>query len=227
MDSRFSQASEESTLRCETGSDPSHIARSTPTAKASSCKECRRGICPKHQFGMIYEPLQMKELGKPFPWMLTSSTAAFHEESHVKTSASQELEEAWKESEADYFSRSCAWPKKSSPSFYSLKMLIKFCQEDANQLFIRLPKSGMIVDMIFFPLESLSTKTEKDGFVLPNLTASDGSKGPGKIYDKKSKTSSQRNLPTISYRVWKSGGLISEVCEKIAGYPTGWTELRH
>jgi uncharacterized protein YccT (UPF0319 family) len=89
----------------------------------------------------------------------------------------------------------------------------------------KLPKWGTIVAGVLYPLMNGSIKKEKDGFVLPNLTASDASKGPAKTYNKSGKQASMRNLVTISYRIWKAGALSPEVCEKIMGYPIGHTEL--
>jgi hypothetical protein len=34
-----------------------------------------------------------------------------------------------------------------------------------------------------------------------------------------------RNLVTISYRLWNAGVLSPEVCEKLMGFPLGWSEL--
>ena len=157
---------------CETTLAQSPIAKSTPIAKASSCKECRKGICPKHRFGMIYEPSQVKESGKPFPWMLTSSTAASRD--RAKIFLVQELETAWQESEAGYFSRSCAWPKKSSPSSYSLRTYQLFQPEADFRLLVKLPRWGMIVAGVLYPLHPLERYTSvKDGSCWPTPKARD------------------------------------------------------
>ena len=92
--------------------NPSPTAKSTPIAKVSFCKECKKEICPKHQYGTMYAHYHLTNCHQ-----LKSSTVGFH----VKGSVLQDLEKAWRMSVADYFSKSCAWPKKSSHNSYSLK----------------------------------------------------------------------------------------------------------
>jgi len=147
------------------------------------------------------------------------------EDSHARTLALQDAEKAWKESEAAYFSRSCAWPKKSSPSSYSLRMCLLSAHAGVSELQGKLPRWGMTVDGALFPLMSSSIKKETGGFYLPNLVACDSRKGPAKEYNRSGTQASMRNIVTISYRIWKVGRLMPEVCEKMMGYPKGWTEL--
>lgn len=158
-DLTFSQVSEALPLHSETGCDQSHTAKSNPIAKASSCKECKKGICPKHQFGTIYEHYLKEILVK----LSTSLSAASHD--YAKTSVLQVVEKAWRESEADFFLRSCAWPKKSSPSSYSWKMCLHSQAVADYGLLERLPREGMIVDGVLYPLRQLEHCTKgKDGF---------------------------------------------------------------
>ena len=212
--------SEDSQSLSTNGLDQSPTARSTPIVKESSCPELRLVNLRIPPYGMILKH-----------WTGLDShgdmSISYLEASHAKILALLEKEKAWRESEADYFSRSCAWPKKSSPNSYSLKIRKESSLMGDYKSLNRSPKSGMIVDSIFYPLMNSLTKTVKDGFVLPNLMASDGSKGPAKEYNRKGKQSSMRNLVTISYRIWRAGVLTPEVCEKIMGYPFGWSELSH
>ena len=72
----------------------------------------------------------------------------------------------WGESEAYFFSRSCAWPKKSSPRSYSLKTSAQSEHGDWTELSKKLPKSGMTVDGVCYPLQTLELTTkENDGSV--------------------------------------------------------------
>ena len=87
------------------------------------------------------------------PRMSISSSAGSLE--HARILALQDLEKAWQESEVDCFSRSCAWPKKSSPSSYSLKMFRPLLPEEDSQSPSKLPKWGMIVDGVLYPLQAL------------------------------------------------------------------------
>jgi hypothetical protein len=73
----------------------------------------------------------------------------------ARISALQDMEKAWLASEAAYFGRSIAWPKKSSPSSYSLKTSQLSLLEEEAPWFKRLPKWGMIVDGVLYPLQAL------------------------------------------------------------------------
>lgn len=146
----YLQESGESHFPLKNGYDQLHIAKLNPIAKVSSCKECKRGICPKHQYGMILQHSETLSLIQDLSiCQSTLSTVAFP----AKISLLQELEKAWRESEADYFSRSCAWPKKSSPSSYSLKMSQQSPQEADFKSLVKLPRWGMIVDGVCYPLQ--------------------------------------------------------------------------
>lgn len=150
-----------STLRSEDGCNQSPTAKSSHTAKAFSCKECRKDICPKHQYGMIYEPSTLRRLRKSTQMISTSSTEASR--NHAKTSVLQAVEQAWRASEADFFLRSCAWPKKSSPSSYSLKMSRPSLVEAVFESLEKLPRWGMIVDGVLYPLHPLEHCIEEKG----------------------------------------------------------------
>jgi hypothetical protein len=79
---------------------------------------------------------------------------------------------AWTESEADYFSRLCAWPKKSDPNFYSLKTCQQSGQEDSIPLAGNWPRQGMIVDGVLYPLlKSAQITRENGGFCWPTPVA--------------------------------------------------------
>jgi hypothetical protein len=73
------------------------------------------------------------------------------------------MEKDWMESEADCFSRSCAWPKKSSPSSYSLKMSQPSLVEAVFKSLEKLPRWGMIVDGVLYPLRPLEHYTVEKG----------------------------------------------------------------
>lgn len=142
-------------------SDHSFIVSQTDIARQCSCPINNREFYHARRYGMTCERCNMTI----FPqWILST------EASHARISLSQELRLAWGESEADYFSRSFAWPKKSSPSSYSLKMF----QELGNGLLTlgcHLPTSAMIVDGILYPLKKLVRHLkEKDGSAWPRAT---------------------------------------------------------
>src|SRR5690606_4566283 len=85
-------------------------------------------------------PIMGKEVRKSTQMKSTSSMEASH--NHAKISVVQELEKAWMESEADFFSRSHAWPKKSSPSSYFLKTCQRSPHEGGFESLNALPRWG-------------------------------------------------------------------------------------
>jgi hypothetical protein len=123
-------------------------AKSNHIAKPSCFQEWQVETSIKLPSGMTLQHLTQEN------WELsTLLSAASHD--HAKTSALQEMEQAWKESEADYFSRSCAWPKKSSPNSYSLRTYQLLQLEGDFALLKKLPKWGIIVDGVLYPLQAL------------------------------------------------------------------------
>src|SRR5574337_980737 len=147
-------------------SDRLPTVKSSSTASQSFCQGCLKGNCTWHLSGMTLCLL----MATPSMDRLISYMVA----SPVRTLVLQDLEKAWKESEADYFSRSCAWPKKSSPRSYSLRMCQQSQLETAFEWLVKLPKWGMIVDGVLYPLHPLEHLTkEKDGFYLPTPTTMD------------------------------------------------------
>lgn len=94
-------------------------------------------------------------------------------DSHVRTLALQAAVAAWKGSEAAFIGRSIAWPKKSSPRFYSLKTSQRSALEVLTPLSGPYPSSGMTVGGRLYPLPRLGLITlEIDGSFLPTPTAS-------------------------------------------------------
>lgn len=157
--------SEESASHLETMSDQSPIAKLTPIVKQSSYLECIPDTFQELKYGMTSKPLS-QENSEPSTLLSAASR------NYVKTLVLQEMEKAWQESEADCFSRSCAWPKKSSPSSYSLKTSQQLRAEGDFELLEKLPRWGMIVDGVLYPLKALEQCTkEKDGFYWPATKA--------------------------------------------------------
>ena len=211
-------------------SNLSHIVKSTHTVKASSCKECRRGICPKHQFGMIYEhyPPSEKESWKSPQMVLISSTAASR--NCAKISQLQELEKAWKESEADYFLRSCDLSEKYVQNLFFSKTSQPLELGDLIPSSKNLPMHGMIVDGRCYQ-HRISERyiKERDGFFLPTLTASQASKpirspSPSRLkknhgYDLQDKIG-ELHPKLIGMRI------NPQFLEWMMGFDLEWTELK-
>lgn len=147
-------ALEELPSPCTHTLNQSPTAKLSHTAKASSCKECKRGNCPKHQFGTTYERYEEA---------ICQRSTSSQEASPARISVLQELERAWKESEADYFLRSCAWPKKRDPSSYSLKTCQPSQGEAVFASLAKLPRWGMIADGVLYPLQALEPYIDARG----------------------------------------------------------------
>ena len=160
MECRSFQESEELTLPLKSGCGHVFIANWIPTAKVCFCPECKMEVLIERQYGMMSKHLEQENPNSPK--VSISSSAGSRDP--AKESALQDMEKAWKMSEADYFSRSCAWPKKSSPSLYFWKTSPLFPQEVGYESLEKLPKWGMIVDGVLYPLHPWEPCiVEKDG----------------------------------------------------------------
>jgi hypothetical protein len=208
-----------------TGLDLSSTAKSNPIVKQSSYQELPNGIWQMLLYGMTYEiftrnKLNLQESRKSPQMELTSSTAASH--NRAKISVLRDLEKAWKESEADFFSRSFAWPKKSSPRSYSLKTFRPLQSGEDFESLKKLPRWGMIVDGVLYPLQvsELCTK-EKGGSYLPTPTERAAPDCPAER---------RRDSPSLNcvLNIWnKSHGQKTNpnYLEWMMMYPLNWTEL--
>lgn len=141
---------------------------------------------------------------------------------HARMSQLQAMESAWKASEADYFLRSCVWPKKSSPSSYSLKTCQTSAQKGDFASLEKLPKEGMIVAGVLYPLRKLEHRISvKGGSYWPTPRARDDDSTPEqyiarhkKMGMEKKKITSLNVLvkagpkfwPTPAARDWKDSG---------------------
>jgi hypothetical protein len=116
--------------------------------------------------------MTLKHLGETAYHKLVLTS--FMEGFRARTSALQAMEKAWQDSEANYFGRSIAWPKKSSPSSYSLKTSQLSLPGVEPQSLGQLPKWGMIVDGVLYPLQALVRYiVGKGGSFLPTPTTMD------------------------------------------------------
>lgn len=154
------------------GSDPSPIARSTPIVRESCSLKWPVEGWDWLPFGTTSK---LFHVTNSLEKALILSREAFH----ARTLALQDMEKAWKESEADCFSRSCAWPKKSSPNSYSWKTSQPFAPEGDFESLEKLPKWGMTVAGVLYPLLPLERYTSaKGGSYLPTPGATEGGPMP-------------------------------------------------
>lgn len=151
----------------------SPIAKSNPIVKESCSPEWQVETSKTLPYGTISKHLMERN------WELSTLSSAASRD-HAKISQLQELEKAWQESEADCFSRSCAWPKKSSPHSYSWKTSQQLPLVGDWKSLERLPKWGMIVDGVLYPLQVSERYTKgNDGSCWPTPTARDATRNKG------------------------------------------------
>ena len=227
-------------LHCKNGSVLLPIVKLTPIVKESLQVECPNVSCLSRQSGTMCEHSQ-----HPF---YQKKLTSFMEASHAKTFQLQAAAKAWKESEADYFTKSCGWPKKSSPRSYSLKTSLELGQKGLIPLSGNWPISGMIVDGSLYPLrKSERTIKEKDGGFLPTPTRRSPPDCPAERKRHSPSLEAIVNMfPTPTARDWKDNGLSpAELTrnsitlatkaggklnpawvEWLMGYPFEWTELK-
>ena len=207
--------SAESPLPSETTCDPLHTAKLIVTAKEYCCPDNPLEIWSVLQYGMIYghSPVLFSE----------KQSTSFMAASHARTLAVQDAEQAWKESEAGYFSRSFAWPKKSSPSSYFLKTYQLLQAEGDFAWLEKLPKWGMIVDGVLYPLQALEHYIDgKDGsyWLTPSTMehlpiregeALENALHRGKNRDSRRKVSGRLNEQVAYPMMWPTPCLASHV----------------
>lgn len=151
------------------------------------------------------------------------------EDSPAKTSARADAAEAWTESEAGYFSRSCAWPKNSSHRSYSSKTSLLSVDGDLEGLGEKWPSSAMIVDGVLYPLTMWERRTPAPaGSLLPTLMAHEARLG----YQNRNngKKGSQKSLTTVLVdnaggREAVTGSLNPPWAAWFMGYPEGAINL--
>lgn len=173
------------------------------------------------------------------------------EGSHARTSALQAKAWAWLESEAAFFTKSCAWPKKSSPRSYSWKTSLQSEHGDWTELSKNLPRQGMTVGGLCFPLQKLALHTSaRDGSALLPTPRAQDAKGVGPSNLKRKEPGLNTRAvyglwPTPTARDWKSGCASQATMERnsrplsekvggslnptwvewLMGFPSEWTAL--
>ena len=209
----FLAESEESASPLENGCAPLLSARLTPIVKECSYLECLQETFRVFPSGMI-SPLWMDSNLEKLSILFTADFPA-------RISALQEMEKAWQESEADYFTRSSVCVAKLSQDSSFWKTFQPLLPEEEQKWYGKLPRWGMIVDGALYPLHPLEQCTKgKDGSYWPTPDASDSTRGPTKVYNPKSKSQSGRTITSFA-----GGRLNPHWIEKVMGYPSKWTEL--
>jgi len=161
----YSVGSEGFQLPSENGSDQSLTVKSTDTARVFLCPECRRGSLQVGLYGTTCKHWRDA-------LSLTRKSTLSQEVSRARISARQELAQVWRESEADYFSRSLDSSKNSGQASFFSKTFLPSGRAVDSKWGRNWPASGMIVDGICYPLKRWERVTsENGGSYLPTPTA--------------------------------------------------------
>lgn len=149
-------ALEEFPLLSKSGLDQLPTAKSIPTVNKSCSPVFPTDQSLTRQFGMIFKRCRMMgETGQ--------ESISYTGDSHARELVLQDMEKAWKMSEADYIRRWYAWPKKSNHLSYSLRTYRPFRHEGAYESLEKLPKWGMTVDGVLYPLRPLEPYIDEKG----------------------------------------------------------------
>ncbi len=193
-------------------------AKLTPIAKRSYCQEWQIETSLALPSGTILKHL-MERI-----WKLSTLSSLASLSNHARILALQGMEKAWEESEVDCFSRSFAWPRKSSPLSYSLKTCRLSDQGVDCRLLEKLPNWGMIVDFVLYPQNPVELHIKENaGSCWPTPKASDN-RGD-------CPAERRRDNPCLNSKLNIQNGTKNlktnlNWLEWLMGYPSGWTELR-
>jgi hypothetical protein len=239
-------ALEDLLLPYKIGCDQPPIVKLTDTLEPSYFLEYQKANSLLPQFGTMCKRLQKST----FPYPSISSM----EDSPAKISALQDAEKVWKESEADYFSRSCDLFEKFDLPLFSSKTSQLSEIADWIQSQKKFPMRGMIVDGRIYQLPKLERGTKGiDGGYLPTPVSTPRGSHQGATFDPKSRRQTdrtldlyvktfptptardfrtpcegdmKRNTPSLATIAYQTGGQLSPMwVEWLMGYPIEWTEL--
>ena len=194
---------EESASHSAHGCGRSAMSKSTNTAKELSGARSVKGSLRMHRSGMM-SPRSTPILGLE-RWI------SLQADSPARISAQRERAQDWKESEADYFSRSCGSPVSSDLHSYFSKMFQQSLLGEEEPSSARLHQSGMTRGGEYYQLSMWERRTSgKDGGVwlgTPRATIAKRSEKFGK-----GRTPSPEEFvemwPTPTQRDWKGGSAV-------------------
>lgn len=227
------------------GPEQRPTVKTSHTHKLFSCPECREENSKSHPSGMTLEQSQGK---------CCLLSILFTAVSLVRTSARQDLERAWKGSEADFSSKSSGSLKKFDQLSSSLKMSQQSGHADLHAFSLSSPLYGMTAGGRLSLPQKLEPRTlGKDGSCLPTpcvkqggYNVGGGSGRVGRVRPSlammarknlwptpdtggggRRKARSKANGAKIQVRLADAvGGLLNPTwVEWLMGYPLGWTAL--
>lgn len=204
------------------GSDRSPIVKTTDTHKPYFCPRCMKISSQLRRSGMIFEPSKAGCYHHSI-----SSTEVFP----ARTSVLLDVRQAWKESEADYFSRSLDSSKKSNQLSFSLKMSQPLGPVEQNEWGKNWPAVGMIVDGMLYPLKKWAHVTSENvgSYSVPTPTACDYGKNNGRNTKNPALARDRWSLTVMARRGalpnHPEGSLNPAWIEQAMGYPIEWTAI--
>jgi len=215
--------------------DLSPTVRSSDTLSQSYFQECQRDFYQELQSGTMSKPLQE---GTCQP-KLTSSTGA----SRARISVLQEMERAWRESEAGFSTKCVDWSKKSTQDSSSWKTSQPLELADFEKSSENLQIWGMAVDgLVYLPKKLEPHILEKGGSSWPTPNTLDSmAVRPWKALERqfnmarkgRTKPANLREAihkecypPIKPYDHKTLGKLNPTWVEWLMGVPSGWTELK-
>lgn len=205
------------------GYDRSPTVRTIDMHKPFSCPECEREEFLSPRFGMTCG----LSGGTNYPDAWTSSMV----DSPARTSALQELERAWGESDPDSWSNysallASASPDSSSWRTYQLSLLGGLTEYSWDSMRWGMMRDGQLSQ----PAKWVPFILENDGTYLPTPTACDYGKNVGRKSD--GITPSGRDRWSLTVRARRGelpghpkGVLNPEWIEQAMGFPIGWTAI--
>lgn len=160
--------SAESVSHSNPGCEPSLTVKRTDTLKVCSCREWLVENSTVRPFGMTSPHSEKK---------CCQTSISFLEVSHARTLALQAAEQAWRESEADFFSKSQGWLMRFDPASYSWKTFQLSLLEDSTESQQNFPSFAMIVDGQLCQPQNLGPVISASvGSCLPTPRANDSEK---------------------------------------------------
>lgn len=171
MDCRSFQVSEASTLPLKNGCGRFFIVSEIDMHKEYYCPECKTGHSPAHQYTEMFPSYERRTLE---PTLISSAAGS---RDHARTSRLPELVAAWRESEADFISKSKDLSAKQNQLSSSLKTSLRSGHADLDVWCGDFPSSGMIVaGQLYLPRRLEPRTSAKDGSYLPTPRANDAQK---------------------------------------------------
>lgn len=216
----FSVESEGSQQHLSHGSSQSRTVNVTDTLNQCSCPAWPAVYYTRPPFGMMCGRCE----GIYCPRWISSPGV-----SHARTSALQELEQAWKEADQDYFSRSFASLANFDPDSFSWKTSQLSLFGGLTEFSWSSLRWGSIVDGRLYQPQRWEPRTSgSDGSYLPTPTAKHygSNKGGGGGRESGEHRHSIHQLATLGLLPGhEKGALNREYLELVMGYPTRWTEI--